>query len=407
MPKYKCSECDFTSTIKCNVEKHLKFKKCKDKNPIMQILKNDLIFECPLCIKQYITKPGLTKHLIKCEIITKQKNYVNPVKKHNDEQLIELIKKETSRILQEKNEELKELREEFNEFKKTQQQTDEKVERVIKYLSDWHSPYIFEDIYTRFIFSLEKGRNNMMLTFTAFVSEVFDYKENKTVCHKNVKTKLITCHENSRWSIIDSNSVYPTINNNLYNVYMAFLKSTPLYESKTIQKIKNIQMEYENENRNNIQLSRLRIKLIEGHFKSINKQCDINEVGKDIKNALIAQNISYVFDTNSSTFEGAFVKTRERLFNVDNEESMSKYQEESQLNLEEFMDFRDDEHSDDEEYEHESDKFDNYYIENGNFNGTEIEGIEFLKMRRKIINSRRANKNWKTELEVSLGINSI
>ena len=48
-------------------------------------------------------------------------------------------------------------------------------------------------------------------------------------------------------------------------------------------------------------------------------------------------------------------------------------------------DYIDDDNSDDEEFEHESDNFDSFYNEKGDFNGTDEECIEFLKKRRCLI----------------------
>ena len=391
MPNYKCSDCNICSISKYDIEKHINLNRCKGTNPIVIIIEN-IIYNCIGCNKSYTTKPGLRYHSTRCEEIKKQTKPINILttvqQQTGNEQLLDIIKnqQDTNKLLQDQ----------INELKKNQKQTEEKVDRVIRCLSAWHSPYIFEDIYNRFTFSLEEGRTNMMLTFPTFVSEIYGYQENKTVCHKNKNINLVTCHENSKWSIIDSKSVYPIINNNLFTVYLAFLKSEPPYESKPIQKLKKIQLEYEDENRYNSQISKTRIKLIEGQFKSNNKQCNTTEVGKDSKDAIIAQNIEYILKAECNNFKDAFVKTKKKLSGTHNEIRDEESTEES------LEDYIDDDNQDDEDFEHESDNFDSFYNEKGDFIGTDIEGIRFLKSRRLLINSRRANKNWEKELEENM-----
>ena len=389
-PIYKCSNCDYTNCKK-DVNRHLLTIKCRNNDAQLILIDEIKTYNCEGCNKQYKSNCGLKYHIERCEEIKKQRVPINILsniqQQTGNEQLFEIIKNQQETI-----QELKKITNKVNELEKNQKHTDEKVDKVIKYLSAWHSPYIFEDIYKKFVFSLDEGRLNMMLTFPTFVSEVYSYQENKTICHKNIKSNLVSCHENQKWSIIDSNSVYPTINNNLYIVYLSFLKSELPHETKTIQKQKKIQIDYENENRNNTQVNKTRIKLIEGQFKSNNKQCDITESGKDRKDAIIAQNINYIFKAETTTFEDAFNKTKDKLCGIFNEDSNTMIEE----------DYIDDEQSDDEDYEHESDKFDSFYNETGDFKGSDSNGIEFLKIRRHIINSRRSNVNWKKELELKI-----
>jgi predicted HNH restriction endonuclease len=97
--EFQCSVCDYTSSFRFNVEKHInKQKKCGENSEVIEI-SVDII--CEHCNKFYKTKKNLTQHLKVCRSIKEENSQLKV-------QLVEHKLKEENNKFKEENSKLKE-----------------------------------------------------------------------------------------------------------------------------------------------------------------------------------------------------------------------------------------------------------------------------------------------------------
>jgi len=385
MPSYKCSVCSLTTTNKYNIEKHMTLKKCKEKTPTILIVESEKLYTCPGCQKEYATNSGLTYHKKKCEEIKEMKKPVNMLttvqqQTGDNEQirfLINIINQKDKEIkeVREKVKEIKEVREEVKEIKKAQQKTDTKVNIIANYLSTWYQPYIHNDFFEKFHKAIESGISDKSQVFPNLINYIYSHPENNSICHKNKRTSIVTVHEDSQWINKTSEIVYPKVAE-LYEIYINTLKTELPYETKTQIKNKKLQLEFEQNNRNNIKYKKSITKKIEADFQNRSKLCDTSHNGEENDNAIILQNSLFILKQEAKSFEEAYVIFNNKTINIikDDEHVIT-----------------DDEQDSDPDYELEEDNFDSYYDENGNFKGSISEQNKYIKMRRQILNKRRSD----------------
>jgi len=370
MPTYKCSACNTTSNNKSNMEKHIKFLKCRDKEPEIFIIGQKISFDCPGCDKSYKSASGLDYHKPRCEELKEMKkpeNIFNSVQQQTGES------KQIKILI----EEINKLKKSNEELKKAQEKTDKKVDVIVKYLSSWHQPYIQDDFFDNFHKIIENGISDKAQVFPNLISYIYSYPDNFSICHKNKRTNLVSVHEDSKWISKTSETVYPKVAE-IYDVFINTLRVELPYESKIQIRNKRKQLDFEQENKNNTKYKKTIIKQIEADFQSRSRFCDTSKAGEEKNDAVIVQNSQYVFKQNAKNFKEAF-----GIFNIKLKSSVENDEEEL---------ITDDEQESDPEYELKEDNFDNYYDENGVFRGTISEQNKYIRMRRKILNERRANK---------------
>jgi hypothetical protein len=301
-------------------------------------------------------------------------NILTVVQKQNgNKQLSELID-----IIKQQQANQVELQRQIDELKSAQKKTQNEVNVIKRYLSTWHSPYIYDDFHQLFIDALELGKTDMTLTFPTFIKLVYDHPENHTVCHKNKNKSIVLCHEDSQWKTKAAQDVYEKIKSVFHSIYFPLLKSELLYENKNVIKLKRNQLAFEQENFNNVKHAKKVLKIIESDFQSISKLCDIGVSGESKDDLLILQNAEYIVKTKARNFEEAFAETKKKLNDVFDDVVYDDY-------------YSDEDRESDCEYELESDNIDSYYDESGNFKGTAAEKVAFLKWRRELINFRKNN----------------
>ena len=365
---YKCSECDYKSIEKRNIEKHFFTKKCKDKNPKILLIEEDINVFCIGCNKKYLTKPGLKYHVDRCEKIKEMKKPINILmmaqKQNGNEQLLEIIKNQQIQI---------------DELIIAQKQTQREVNVIKNYLSNWHSPYIYDNFHQLFLEALESGRTNMSLTFPTFIKLIYNHPENYTICHKNKKKSMVMCHENSKWISCNSNIVYQKVKNVFFSIYFPLLKAELPYENKNIIKSKKLQLEYEEDNRSDTKYIKNTMDIIEADFQSVNKLCNTKEIGEIKNDALIFQNSEYIFKIKTNKFKEAFEDTKKKINGVEEKEEIE----------EEEIEITDNDEESDCDYELPEDNIDSYYDSTGELIGTVKEKNNFINWRRSLINERR------------------
>ena len=375
MSNYKCSKCEYISTEKRNIEKHLSAKKCKDKNPTIVMIPSIITFSCKGCEKEYKSQKGLKYHIDRCDKIKEMKKPINILmmaqQQNGNEQLFEIIKNQQIQI---------------DAFTNQQKQIDKlntDVNVIKRYLSNWHSPYIYDNFHQLFLDALELGRTtDMSRTFPEFIKLIYNTNpENYTVCHKNKNKTIVKCHEDSKWVPYDSTDVYQKIKGVFSGVYFPLLKAELPYENKSIIKSKKLQLEYEEDNQNNKKHIKNTIKIIESDFQGINKLCDVNIEGECDNGAITFQNIDFIFKTKIENFKDVFDDRKIKLKDIE------------EVNEEE-NEITDNDEESDCDYELPEDNIDSYYDSTGELIGTIKEKNNFINWRRTLINERRSDKNF-------------
>jgi dynactin complex subunit len=83
--EFKCSNCDYKSTQKNKISRHInKINKCGD-NPVIVLLNVDI--SCEYCKKSCRTRPSLNRHFTTCKIIKENTEIKLEIEKDNNKKL--------------------------------------------------------------------------------------------------------------------------------------------------------------------------------------------------------------------------------------------------------------------------------------------------------------------------------
>jgi hypothetical protein len=202
--EFKCDICDYTSSYKITLLRHVnKKKKCGDNPHIIEIKVNIV---CEYCNKTYKTKDILSNHLKICKI-----------KKSSIEEELKLVKEELEKI--KKNQSVISMRD-INNTTNSNNTTNNFLIQLRPY-DNPKLPENMEDIYED-VWERQKS----IQTYIERVHFNQELPENHNICITNLRTKLAAkVFNGDRWETKDQDKILDEIITNTSNILDKWVKT--------------------------------------------------------------------------------------------------------------------------------------------------------------------------------------
>jgi hypothetical protein len=206
MSDYCCSECEYKSCVKSNMERHIN-NKCKNAKII--VVKVNII--CEYCKKSLTTMPNLKKHLKTCKI--KKTNLEEEVKSLKEKLLVAeaLAKKPT---------------------------TINNNTQININLAPWNDPLLPGDVERYYRESVKK----IFLAVPTLIKYIHfntEHPENHNICIKNGRSKTAKVYNGKEWETIDEDQLITTLINDYEQTLEDFSEVKKLTFTKKYQEIKD------------------------------------------------------------------------------------------------------------------------------------------------------------------------
>jgi hypothetical protein len=180
--EYKCSECDYTSEFRMNLERHINKKKKCGEDP--QIIEVEGSVVCEYCEKTYKNKENLLKHLKGCKV------------KINEEELVR-VKKELEELKNKNTASMLNINGNHNNVNITNNYT--------IHLTPYNEPRIPDNIND--IMDDAWIRKKDVRYYIENVHFSDQYPENRNMCITNLKTKLAKVFNGKSWETKNQDTV--------------------------------------------------------------------------------------------------------------------------------------------------------------------------------------------------------
>jgi hypothetical protein len=216
MSEFKCSGCEYNSSQKANVIKHInKINKCGENLNVIT-LKSNII--CDHCEKNFSSGPNLMRHLKTCK-----------VKKHDIEKEL-LVEKEENAKLKEKVKILEALNEKPNTVNYNNQ--------INIHLTPWNNPTLPENVEKYYNEALKK----LFLSIPTIIKQIHfnkDFPENHNISIKNMRSGIAKVYNGKEWESMDEKDVIRTLIDDYESTLTNYAsENNPKYVEK-MQKIKD------------------------------------------------------------------------------------------------------------------------------------------------------------------------
>lgn len=216
MSEFKCSECEYKSYSKYNIQLHTNNVKMHGKTVSFEKIQTDIM--CEFCEKYISTIPNLKKHLKICK-----------VKKHNLEKELALKNKENKK-LEEENKILKALN------KKPSTVNNNHTQININ-LTAYNDPNL-KGMEKYYLEAIKKA----FLSVPHLIEKIhfnIEYPENQTIAIKNKRNKEAKIFNGQKWTTINEDIMMDELINNCEQILENYAEDDP-EKMKHIEKYQDI-----------------------------------------------------------------------------------------------------------------------------------------------------------------------